>query len=538
MHKEDLPKLQESHWHPDAPESLMDMTIGDALRQAAMSFGKRPALIEGIAEQRRRAWNFAELMTDAESVARVLGARFAPGERIAVWAANRPEWVLLELGAALAGLTLVTVNPTYTDSELIHVLGHSRVCGVFLQPEYRGRSLLAILETARKQLPDIREIISFDTWESFLQSERTNQALPDVTPDSVAQIQYTSGTTGFPKGAQLTHRGLVNNSRLYARFINAREKDVWINPMPLFHTAGCGLATLGALQTGGTHVLAAGFDVELVSSLIQREKGSIMLCVPTMLIRLLDEMLTHSYDTGSWRLVTLGGAPVPQHLVERAQLERQLKVAIGFGQTEASPYITHTSPDDPHPQWASTIGRPLPGIEVKISDPSTGRTVPLGHSGEIRTRGICVMKGYFDDEAATAKALDEDGWLHTGDLGSMDEYGYCRVLGRLKDMIIRGGENIYPREIEDVLFEHPNVVQAAVVGVPDPEWGESVAAFVQLRNKAPENPESLEKFCRRKLAGFKVPRIWRFVDEFPQTGSGKIQKFRLREALIQEGGSE
>ena len=305
--------------------------------------------------------------------------------------------------------------------------------------------------------------------------------------------------------------------------------------MPLFHTAGCGLATLGALQTGGANVLqCGGFDPDGALGLLDAERGTVVLCVPTMLIRMLDKAETAAKDVSAWRLVTLGGAPVPPEVVRRAQETFGVKVAIGFGQTEASPYITHTLPDDPHPEALATVGRPLPQLEVKISDPDTGETLPLDSVGELRVRGYSVMAGYFDNPEATAETLDGEGWLHTGDLGSMDADGYCRIQGRLRDMIIRGGENVYPPEVEDVLFGHPDVSNVAVVGVPDPEWGESVAAFVQMKDGRPMSDTDLAAYCRERLASFKVPRIWRQVDGLPQTASGKVQKFALRKQFEAE----
>jgi fatty-acyl-CoA synthase len=423
----------------------------------------------------------------------------------------------------------VTVNPAYLAKELANVLAQSKAVGLIVQHEYHGRNQVQAAESVRTDLPHLREVISLASWPEFLASGSPTLALPHVTPDDIAQIQYTSGTTGFPKGAQLSHRSLSNNGRFYARAIGAGPDDVWVNPMPMFHTAGCGLLTLGALQTGGVHVIPAGFDPAVMLGLFEAERGTLMLSVPTMLIRMLDHPDAATRDLSSWRMTTLGGAPVPPELVRRAQTEFGVKVAIGFGQTEASPYITHTYPDDPHPDWISTVGKPLPQTEVKVIDPHTGDTAPVDTIGEILTRGYCVMTGYFNEPDATAKALDADGWLHTGDLGSMDSGGYCRIQGRLKDMIIRGGENIYPREIEDVLFTHPALAGASVVGIPDQEWGEVVGAFVQLKPEHKATEEELIAFCRQHLAFFKVPRIWRFVDQFPHTASGKIRKFVLRD---------
>jgi fatty-acyl-CoA synthase len=528
-----LPQAGLSHCQGDTGEPVLEQSIGDALRLAADTWGDRIALVEGtqITESGRQ-WSFTQLNEEAHLVARALLSRFSPRDRVAVWSANCPEWVLLEFGSALAGITLVTVNPAYVAKELAYVLRQCNAAGIVTYPEYRGRDFRAIIEEITADIPSVREVISLADWASFLASGESDRSLPSVSPDDVAQLQYTSGTTGFPKGAELTHRGLVNNSRFYANVIGADAKDVWINAMPMFHTAGCGLVTLGALQTGGMHVLPPGFDPELMLDLFETYRGTLMLSVPTMLIRILDQPDAKDRDLASWRLTTLGGAPVPHALARRALTELNVDVAIGFGQTESSPYITHTLPQDPHPKWIETVGRPLPQTEVKVVNSETGETVPVGVIGEACTRGICVMKGYFGDLKATAEAIDARGWLHTGDLGSMDAQGYLRIHGRIKDMIIRGGENIYPREVEDVLYTHPGVAHASIVGVPDPEWGEVVVAFVQPRTGHDLSSHELTEFCRARLAAYKTPRLWRFVDQFPQTASGKIQKFVLRDEFI------
>jgi fatty-acyl-CoA synthase len=524
------PHSAPSYWPADRSEPVLEQTIGDALRGAVATWGERTALVEGTPDADPcRRWSFASLLEDSEQVARALLGRFSPGEHVAIWAANSPEWVLIEFGAALAGITLVTVNPAYLAEELKYVLTRSKAVGLIVQPEYRGRNLLSAVEEVRPGLPLLRDIIPLSSWSGLIASGSPTQRLPQVTPGDIAQIQYTSGTTGFSKGALLSHRSLSNNGRFYARAIGATPDDVWINPMPMFHTAGCGLLTLGALQTGGTHVLPSGFDPAVMLSLFESERGTIMLSVPTMLIRMLDHPDVATRNLSSWRLATLGGAPVPPELVRRARELVGMKLAIGFGQTEASPYITHTLPDDPHPDWISTVGRPLPQTEVKVVDHTTGETVPIGTVGELCARGYGLMAGYFDDPAATALALDADGWLHTSDLGSMDSQGYCSVQGRLRDMIIRGGENIYPREIEDVLVTHPALADASVVGIADQEWGEVVAAFVQLKPGYQATGEDLKAFCHQHLASYKVPRHWRFVEKFPLTASGKIQKFVLRD---------
>jgi fatty-acyl-CoA synthase len=516
----------------DTSEPILEITIGDALRAAAAAWPDRPALTEGLSQRAlRRRWTFTQALQEAENAGRALARRFRPGEHVAIWAANLPEWFLAQFGAALAGLTLVTVNPAYMAAELAYVLKQSGACGILVQDHYRGRDLLAAVATARETLPALREVIPLSTWTEFAARGAREKALPKVLPGDVAQIQYTSGTTGTPKGARLTHRNLVNNGRFYARTIGAGETDIWVNPMPMFHTAGCGLCTLGALQTGGSHVMPPGFDPELMLDLLEQERGAIVISVPTMLQRILDAPSIGARDLSSWRLVSLGGAPIAPGLIRRAE-RRGVKAVIGYGQTEASPYLTHTWPDDPHPDWVNTVGRPLPQTEIKIVNPETSEILPRGEIGEICARGYGIMKDYFDNPAGTTAAIDLEGWLHTGDLGSLDERGYCRVQGRAKDMIIRGGENIYPREIEDVLHTHPAILGASVVGVPDADWGEIPVAFVQSTTEARLSAEELEAFCREQLASYKVPRIWRFVDQFPQTASGKIQKFALREAYL------
>ncbi|CCE08028.1 AMP-dependent synthetase and ligase [Bradyrhizobium sp. STM 3843] len=519
-----------SYQAADRSQPILDLAIGDVLRTAADSWPHRTALVDGSPHGRRHRWTFTDLLRDAEAVARALLHRFAPGEHVAIWSANQPEWVLIEFGAALAGLTLVTVNPAYLRDELAFVLRQSQACGVIVQDSYRNRDLLAIIDDARTALPALREVIPLSSWPAFIAS-RASASLPAVACNDVAQIQYTSGTTGAPKGARLTHRNLANNARLFAQTIGADDHDVWINPMPMFHTAGCSLITLGALQTGGTHVLPPGFDADLMLRLIEEERGTISGGVPTMLGRMLDSPALDRHDLSSWRKVMLGGAPVPPELVRRAQA-RGLTVVIGFGQTEASPYVTHTLPDDPHPDWITTVGRPLPQTEIKIIDPDSGETLPRGRIGEICARGYSVMKDYFNDPQGTASAIDADGWLHTGDLGSLDDYGYCRVQGRRRDLIIRGGENIYPREIEDVLHTHPAVLDASVVGIPDADWGEVPVGFVILKPNQQGDADELMQFCRARLASYKVPRTWRFVAQFPQTASGKIQKFKLRDDYL------
>jgi fatty-acyl-CoA synthase len=524
---------------PAQPSSpVRETTVGGVLREAAERAAGTIALVEGTADHReRRRWSYADLLADSERVAWALLGRFAPGERVAVWAPNCPQWLLLEFGAALAGLTLVTVNPALRAREVAYVLGQSRAHGVVLAPAYRGTDLADTLAEVRGGLPGLREVISLADWDAFAGSGSPAERLPEVRPDDDAQIQYTSGTTGFPKGAVLSHRGITNNARFCAEILQAGPGEVWLNPMPLFHTAGCVLLTLGPIQHLSTQVLVPGFDPGLILHLQESEHGALFGGVPTMILAQLDHPGFGGTDLSSVRCAFSGGATVPPALVRRVEATLSVPFSITFAQTEASPCITQTRLDDSAEDRAGTLGRPHPHVEVMIADPATGQAAPAGTVGEILTRGYHVMKGYFDNPAATSETVDGAGWLHTGDLGSADERGYYRIEGRLKEMIIRGGENIYPREIEQVLYDHPAVADVAVVGVPDDHWGEQVAAFIRPAPGEAATPEELTAYCRARLASHKTPRHWVFTDAFPMTASGKIQKFVLREQFTAAGGS-
>jgi fatty-acyl-CoA synthase len=521
--------LSTSRWPGDTSEELRDTTVVDVLRAAAERAPAAIALVEGVADRHaRRRWTFERLLEDSERVARALLGRFEPGERVAVWAHNIPEWLLLEYGSALANLTLVTVNPAFRPRELAYVLRQSGAAGIFLVPEFRGNPMAASLESVRGELPALRDVVYFGDWDRFEDSGSPAQRLPAVTPDDIAQIQYTSGTTGFPKGALLHHRGITNNSRFYVGRLGADVRGPGVNPMPLFHTAGSCMAATGNMQFLDAHILVPQFDPGLVLELIESEGAAGLGAVPTMLLAMMEHPDFRGRDLSLLRRVVSGGSTVPAELVRRIEAALGIDFTIVYGLTEASPVITQTWPGDTPEDKAETIGQPLPRAEVEIVDPVNGETVPCGEVGELRVRGYQVMAGYHEKPQETAEAI-VDGWLRTGDLCSMDERGYCRVEGRLKDMIIRGGENIYPREIEELLFAHPAVAEVAVVGVPDDRWGEQVAAFVRPAADRRPTEDELFALCRRHLAPQKTPRVWVFVEDFPLTASGKIQKFVLRE---------
>jgi fatty-acyl-CoA synthase len=519
-----------SYWPADDSTELRPTTVGSVLREAAERFGGRTALVEGIEDSsERRRWTFEQILADAELAAGALLERFEPDERVAVWAPNIPEWVLLELGAALAGIVLVTVNPALKAAEIEYVLGQSQSAGIFLVPEFRGNQMAATLEDIRPRLDALRDAVLFSQWDTFIASGPATARFPDVRPEDAAQIQYTSGTTGFPKGAVLHHYGLTNNSRIFAGIAGLTADDVCVNPLPMFHTAGCVLGTLGALQSGACNVPVVAFDPALMLKLMEDERATVALGVPTMLVGLLERLEVSTYDLSSLRVVLSGGAPVPPDLVRRIEGTLGVKFAIQYGATECSPLVSHVRLDDGFEDKTGTVGRPVPQTEVKVADAASGDPVTRGVIGELCVRGYCVMTGYFRMPDETEAAIDGDGWYHTGDLASMDDRGYLRIEGRLKEMIIRGGENIYPREIEDLLVTHPKVAEAAVVGLPDAKWGEVVAAFVRCVPDGSVTADELRAYCRPRLAPHKTPQRWEFVDAFPLTASGKIKKFALRE---------
>jgi fatty-acyl-CoA synthase len=524
-----------SYWPADTSVPVAETTVGGVLRAAAAAGPELTAMVAGVPDPgARRRWTYAELLAEAERAARALTARFAPGERVAAWAPNIPEWVVLEYAAGLAGLVLVTVNPAYRPAELAYVLNQSGAAGIFLVPEFRS-PMAEFLEEVRPDVPALREVVFFTQWADFLGTAPAQAVLPDVSPGDVAQIQYTSGTTGFPKGAELTHRGLTNNARFYAERIGLRPGEAYVNPMPLFHTAGCAMGVLGTAQSLAVNVPVLAFDPALVLELLEAERAAVFGGVPTMMIAMLDHPDFGRRDLSSLRVAVSGGSPVPAGLVRRVEQRLGIRFSIVFGTTECSPLITQVKPDDSAEDRAETLGSPLPQTEVQVTDVMTGEPVPIGQPGELCARGYLVMRGYHDAPQATAAAIDAGGWYHTGDLASLDGRGYLRIEGRIKDMIIRGGENIYPREIEDVLFAHPAIAEAAVIGLPDPQWGEVVAAFIRLgpgaTGQAAPGPQELRAYCRERLAPYKTPVRWEFVDAFPMTPSGKIQKFKLRESL-------
>lgn len=523
--------LTESYWPPSDAIPLEETSCGAVLRNAAAAHGERVALVEGHADMAsRRRWTYAALLSDAERTARALLNVFKPGDHVAVWAGNSPEWIIVQYGLALAGMVLVTVNPAYRAAELGYVLRQSRARGVFHARDYRGLDMAAAVEEALAgEGIVLAQVVCLDDLDSFVAAHDRGAPLPDIDPRQACMIQYTSGTTGRPKGALLNHYSVTNNSRIMALVKALGGDTINLAVAPLFHTAGCVGNVLGMAQIGATMVQPAAFDAESMLDLIEQEQVTYTFGVPTMLIALLAAQARKPRDLSTLKTVFSGATIVPMEVVRQVEEQFGVTLIIGYGQTETSPAITHTRPHDNAVDKSETIGQPIPQIEVKIIDPVSGATVPLDTPGELCTRGFLVMMGYYDMPEATAATIDAEGWLHTGDLCSMDARGFCRVTGRLKDMIIRGGENIYPREIEEVLYTHPAVAEVAVVGIPDDYWGEQVGAVVSFKTDAHADGETLREYVAARLARHKVPSQWYALPAIPATASGKLQKFRLVE---------
>jgi fatty-acyl-CoA synthase len=509
-------------------EPFEAVAIGDLLRGRAAASPCIVALKEiGSDGGIGRSWTYEGLLADTERLGRALASRHQQGARIAVYANNIPEWVLLELASALAGVVLVTANPAFQARELQYVLEQSRAEALYCVEEFRGNPMRAIAEQVCAQLPAIRRLIDLRDHSTLFDGERRG-VLPSIRPEDIAQIQFTSGTTGHPKGALLHHRGLVQNARDIMGRAGLGTSDVFLHIMPMFHTTGCAMCVLGAIGAGATMLLPPLFDPALVAKIADRERPTLLLAVPTMLVALLAEHASGRYDFTSLKRIVSGGAPVAPELIGRVRVASGAIVQVVYGQTECSPGITMSCPDDPADSVAS-VGRPLPSIEVAILGPRSGEVVAVGEEGEICTRGYHVMAGYDGNPEATAAAIDSGGWLHTGDLGHLDARGFLTISGRIKDMIIRGSENLYPAEIERAMLEHPDVSEVAVVGVPCSTYGEQVACFMRPAGERRPGAAELRAFIRERLSPQKTPAHWLWVERWPLTGSGKIQKFRLAE---------
>ena len=544
-------------------EPLCHRTVGGVLQDAAARWPAREALV--VASQGVRL-TYAELLREVDRLAHgFLAMGLQPGDRVGIWAPNRLEWVLTQFATARAGLVLVNVNPAYRVTELAYALGKVGCRALVLAPTFKSSDYVAMVRelvpgvehagqgrVVSAAFPGLERLVllgeqsvpgfmPFATLQAAGE-ERATASLPDVAglldPDDVINIQFTSGTTGAPKGAMLTHFNIVNNGLFVGRAMRLTHEDRLCIPVPLYHCFGMVMGVLTAVTHGAAMIFPAeAFDPLPVLRAVATERCTALHGVPTMFIAELEHPRFGEFDLGSLRTGIMAGAPCPiqvmRQVIERMHMR---EVTICYGMTETSPVSFQSSPHDPIEKRVSTVGRVHPHVQVKIVD-GDGRVVPHGVAGELCTRGYSVMRGYWDDAERTREAIDPGGWMHTGDLATIDDEGYCQIVGRVKDMIIRGGENVYPREIEEYLYRHPKVQDVAVVGVPDERYGEEVCAVVRLREGCEAAAEEIREFCRGRIAHYKVPRHVVFVDAFPMTVTGKVQKFLLREAVARELGA-
>ena len=521
---------------PEIP--LIAKTIGEVLDDSVRKLPDKEALVsrhEGI------RLTYRQLAGQVERTAAGLwGLGIRPGDRVGMWASTCAEWVYLQVATARIGAILVNVNPAYRARDLAYILERSEMKAIFLhEADARVRYADVLAEACRGGRHTLKAsvLLGTDQWQAMLEGGLA----PDPGPldrHDVVNIQYTSGTTGSPKGVMLTHYNLVNNAYLVGRALQATHEDRLCLPVPLYHCFGCVLGSLKVIAFGSTLVLpSAQFDALATLRAIHEERCTVVYGVPTMFIAQLDHPDYSSFDTSCLRTGIMAGSPCPVELMKRVVSQMHCDgMTIAYGLTEASPAITQTTCDDPIEVRTSTVGRALPCTEVKVVDPETGNTVENGQRGELLTRGYLVMKGYDKDPENTAQAVDEEGWLRTGDLATMRDDGCFRITGRAKEMIIRGGENIYPREIEEYLYTHPDIADVYVVGIPDERLGERVAAWIKLRDGARQSEEGIKAFCREQIAHFKIPEHIRFVDEFPMTVTGKVQKFVIRAREVELRG--
>jgi fatty-acyl-CoA synthase len=524
-----------------ASEPLLGQTIGENLRRTVERHPDREALV--VRSQRYRA-SYRELWAQVETLARALMALgVARGDRVGLWSPNRHEWVLIQFATARVGAILVNVNPAYRASELRYALDQSGVSVLLMARGFRTADYRAMLAQVRDTLPALRHaLVIDDDWDALLarSSEVDIAALGDreatLQFDDPINIQYTSGTTGAPKGATLTHHNILNNAYFIGRMMGYTPEDRVCIPVPFYHCFGMVIGNLNCVSHGATMVIPGeAFDAEATLRTVAEERCTSLYGVPTMFIDMLREPVLETLDLGSLRTGVMAGATCPVRVMEQVRSRMHMEeVTICYGMTETSPVSTQTAVDDPVEQRVASVGRVHPHLEIKIVDPEHGGIVRIGETGELCTRGYSVMRGYWNNPKATADAIDDARWMHTGDLATMDADGYISIVGRIKDMIIRGGENIYPREIEECLYQHPQIADVQVIGIPSERYGEEVMAWVRPRDGAELDAAVLETFCREHLAGYKVPRRWKFVSEFPVTVTGKVQKFRMRELATEE----
>ncbi len=533
----------ESYAAGETDTPLLDETIGDNLERTVQRYADREALVE-VASGRR--WSWAEFNHDVDEFARgLLAAGIERGDRVGVWSPNCAEWMIVQYATAKVGAILVNVNPAYRTQELQYALDQSGVRLLVSAESFKTSDYRSMVEQVRPETPHLERVLYIGTedWADFVVAGAGHTGLNDrmasLRPDDPINIQYTSGTTGRPKGATLSHRNILNNGYFTTELINFTEEDRLCIPVPFYHCFGMVMGNLGCTTHGATMVIPApGFDPEITLRTIQDERCTGVYGVPTMFIAIQNAPHFASYDLSSLRTGVMAGSICPVEVMRRCIDEMNMaEVAICYGMTETSPVSTQTRPDDDIDRRTATIGRVHPHVEIKVVDPSTGETVERGQPGEFCTRGYSVMLGYWNDPEKTEEAIDADGWMHTGDLAEMREDGYCTIVGRIKDMVIRGGENIYPREIEEFLYTHPDIEDVQVIGVPDEKYGEELCAWIRMRAGAePLDADAVREFATGKLAHYKIPRYVMVVDEFPMTVTGKVRKVEMREKAAADLG--
>jgi fatty-acyl-CoA synthase len=519
----------------DSP--IIEETIGENFERIVWANPDAEAVVD-VAGDRR--WSYRELNAEVDLIARALmSLGVAQGERIGIWAPNCPEWTIVQYAAAKIGAILVNINPAYRTHELAYVLNQSGVRTMISATEFKTSDYVRMVEEVRADTPDLEEVLFLgtDDWTRLrdragaVTEDHLRARMASLSNTDPINIQYTSGTTGFPKGATLSHRNILNNGFFVTEQINLGPDDRLCIPVPFYHCFGMVLGNLGCTAHGTTMVIPApGFDPGLTLAAIEQERCTGVYGVPTMFIAMLGHPDFANRDLSSLRTGIMAGSTCPVEVMKRCVNEMNMtEVAIAYGMTETSPASCQTLIDDDLEQRTATVGRALPHVEIKVVDPETGETVERGQTGEFCTRGYSLMLGYWNDEEKTREAIDADGWMHTGDLAVMREDGYCNIVGRIKDMVIRGGENVYPREVEEFLYTHPDIEDAQVIGVPDEKYGEEGCAWIRMKpGRAPLDADAIREFAADKLAHYKIPRYVQVVDEFPMTITGKVRKVDMR----------
>ncbi|WP_374450634.1 AMP-binding protein [Cloacibacterium normanense] len=534
---------QLSYVHGDSSIPLLGETIGENLKKTVEKFPKNDALICSHQNYRATYEEFYEQTSQVAKAILHLGAK--PGDRVGIWSPNRYEWVLLQYATARIGVILVNINPAYRTSELIFVLNQSQIKYMFASLSFKTSNYKKMVDDAREFTSTLLDEVFFDeNWDDFLKGaahisdEELQNYENQIQFDDPVNIQYTSGTTGFPKGVTLSHHNILNNGYFIGIRLHYTEKDRVCIPVPFYHCFGMVIGNLCCTAHGSTMVIPNdSFDPKLTLEVVEKEKCTSLYGVPTMFIATLHELDLKNYDLSSLRTGVMAGAVCPPEVMKRVENQMNMKeVTICYGMTETSPVSTQTKIGTPFEKQIHSVGTIHDHLEIKIINPENGKIVNRGENGELCTRGYSVMLKYWDNPEATHQVLDSARWMHTGDLAMMDEEGYIHISGRIKDLIIRGGENISPKEIEDFLYQYPNVLDAQVIGVPSEKFGEEVMAWIKVREGFSLTEEELVNFCKGQIAHYKVPKYWKFVQEFPMTISGKVRKVEMREMAIKELG--